>query len=204
MLSLLFVAATFWTAHIDCPADRADFERIDAQYNAAIREFYAAHARTPPTVWRLATADGAYIGLRPRGTLADVATPQLPSDLLKELTAKTAPISEATHKILRAHHSELWQLEPELTTQRDNPMPRKYSMMRTDVVSPPRNDEYEKAVKQLVQELAANGVETMGFFSSYGDGAYHYIFSSDKPIRVRALKGFGETRDVAIITLEIR
>jgi hypothetical protein len=200
MLSVLFAAAAYWTAHIDFPANRAEFERIDSRYNAAIREFYAAHNLTPPTVWRLATRDGAYIGLRPRGTLTDLATPQLPPELSKELNAKTATISEATHKVLRAHHSELWHVQPDLTTIS---APKKYSMMRVDVVSPPRDEDYEKAMKQLVQELAASGVETIGFFSSYGDGAYHYIFSSDKPIRVRALKGFGETRDVAITTLEI-
>ena len=37
--------------------------------DATVREFYAAHNRTPATVWRIVTADGAYIGLRPRGTL---------------------------------------------------------------------------------------------------------------------------------------
>ena len=204
MLSLLFAAAVYWTAHIDVPANRVEFERIDARFNAAIREFYGAHNLTPPTVWRLVTGDGAYVGLRPRGTLAELATPQLPADLSKELNETTAPISEATHKILRAHHSELWRLEPDLTTRREDPLPRKYSLMRVDIVSPPRNDEYEKAMKQLVGELAANGVETIGFFSTYGDGAYHYIFSSEKPIRVRTLKGFGETRDVAITALEIR
>jgi hypothetical protein len=204
MLSLLFAAASYWTAHIDFPANRTQFERIDARFNAAIQAFYTAHNLTPPTVWRLVTGDGAYIGLRPRGTLADLATPQLPADLSKELNASTAPISEATHQILRAHHSELWRLEPDLTTRRDDALPRKYSTMRVDIVSPPRNDAYEKAMKQLVLELAANGVETIGFFSTYGDGGYHYIFSSDKPIRVRSVKGFGETRDAPITALEIR
>jgi len=204
MLSLLFAAASYWTAHIDFPANRPQFERIDARFNAAIHEFYAVHHLTQPTVWRLVTGDGAYIGLRPRGTLADLATPQLPADLSKELNATTAPISDATHKILRAHHSELWRLEPDLTTRRDDALPRKYWMMRIDIVSPPRDDEYEKSMKQLVLELAANGVDTIGFFSTYGDGAYHYIFSSDKPIRVRTLKGFGKTRDVPIAALEIR
>jgi len=204
MLSLLFAAASYWTAHIDFPANRSQFERIDAQFNAAVHEFYATHNLTPPTVWRIVTADGAYIGLRPRGTMADVAAPQLPADLSKDLQEKTAPISEATHKILRAHHSELWRLEPGLTTRREDPMPRKYSVLRVDVVAPPRKDDYETAMKQLVRELSDNGVETLGFFSSYGDGAYHYIFSSQKAIHVRTLKGFGETHDVAITSLEIR
>lgn len=203
MLSLLLAAAAYWTVHIDFPANRVEFERVDAQFDAATREFYAAHNLTPPTVWRIVTAGGAYIGLRPRGTMADVATPQLPSDLSKELQAKTAPISEATHKILRAHHSELWHLQPDLTTRTDD-VPRKFSLMRVDTPKPPHAGDYETAMKQLVKELSANGVETLAFFSSYGDGAYHYIFLSDKPIQVRKLKGFGETRDVAIASLEIR
>src|SRR5690242_9923494 len=105
MLSLLFAAtaAAYWTVHIDLPSNRAEFQRIDAKFDAANREFYAAHNLTPPPVWRIVTADGAYMGLRPRGTMVDVATPQLPPDLSKELQVKTAPISEATHKILRAH-----------------------------------------------------------------------------------------------------
>ena len=200
MLSLLFAAAAaYWTVHIDLPSNRPEFQRIDAQFDAAVTDFYAAHNLTPPTVWRIVTADGAFMGLRPRGTMTDVATPQLPPDLSKELQAKTAPISEATHKILRAHHSELWHLQPDLTTYS---APHKYALMRVDLVDPPRNDDYETSMKQLVSEISANGVETLAFFSSYGDGAYHYIFLSEKPIQVRTLKGFGKSRDVAI-TLDV-
>jgi len=201
MLSLLFAAAAYWTVHSDLPANRPEFERIDAQFDTAVREFYAAHTLTPPAVWRIVTADGAYMGLRPRGTMADVAAPQLPPDLSKELQARTAPISAATHKILRAHHSELWHLEPDLTT---TSTAKKYSVMRIDVVDPPRNEDYEAAMKQLVHELSGDGVETLAWFSSYGDGAYHYIFTSDKPMHVRKLRGFGTSRDIAITSLEIR
>lgn len=199
MLSLLFAAAAYWTVHIDFPADRAQFERIDDRYQSAIREFYAAHNLAPPAVWRIVTADGAYLAVRPKGTMSDVAGPALPPDLSKELQAKTAPISEATHKILRAHHSELWHLQGD-----DADVPKKFAMMRVDVVDPPRDEEYEAAMKQLVAELTASGVQAIGFFSSYGDGAYHYIFSSDKPLHVPKLKGFGTTRDVAITRIEIR
>lgn len=198
MLSLLFAAAAFWTVHIDDPADRLQFERIDNQFDAATREFYAAHNLTAPAVWHIVTADGAYIGLRPKGTMADVAAPTLPPDLSKELQTKTAPISAATHKVLRAHHSELWHLQGDSADP-----PKEFAIMRTDTVDPPRDDEYEAEMKKLVAELSADGVQTIGFFSSYGDGAYHYIFSSDKPLHVRKLKGFGSTRDVAIAHLEV-
>ena len=202
MAALAF--ASYWTVHIDYPSNRAEFERIDSQFRATIHDFYAAHNLSEPTVWSVVTADGAYFGLRPRGTLADVAAPMLAPDLSKELQARTAPISAATHKTLRAHHNELWHLQPDLTTRKEDPMPRRYSIMRIDVVDPPRDDDYEAAMNQIVRELSANGVETLAFFSSYGDGDYHYIFSSEKPIHVPALQGFGKTRDVAIKRLEIR
>jgi len=201
MLSLVFAAAAYWTVHIDYPANRAEYERIDAEFNTTIRDFYTAHNMTAPAGWHIVTADGAYIGLRPRGSMTDVATPQLPPDLSKELQAKTAPISAATHAVLRGHHSELWHLQADLTTTET---PKKYAVMRTDLVNPPRDDDYEKAMKDLVKELGAKSVETIGFFSSYGDGAYHYIFSSDKPFKVRSLKGFGTTHDVAITSLDTR
>ena len=85
-----------------------------------------------PTVWKIVTVDGAYIGLRPRGSLTDFDKSSLSPDLAKELQSKTAPISESIHKTLRAHHSEIWQLQPELRTGAENPMPHEYSMMRVD------------------------------------------------------------------------
>src|SRR5881409_1200340 len=113
-----------------------------------------------PTVWRIVTIDGAYLGLRPRGTLADFDKSSLTPELTKELQAKTNPISERIHQTLRAHHSEIWRLQPELSTRTENPMPRNFSMMRTDFVAPPKDGAYETAMKELVRELATNGVET--------------------------------------------
>jgi len=69
---------------------------------------------------------------------------------------------------------------------------------------PPKDDDYESAMKQLLADLSSQGIETLAFFSSYGDGAYHYIFFSDKPLHVRTLRGFGRTRDVAVTRLEVR
>ncbi|HUJ13703.1 MAG TPA: hypothetical protein VL284_07915 [Thermoanaerobaculia bacterium] len=201
MLSLLFAAAAYWTVHIDVPRDHAAFERIDAQYDAAVRDFYESHRLAAPALWRIATADGAHIALRPRGTMAELAAPQLPAGLANELQTKTAPISDATHKTLRAHHSEIWHVESDLT---NFTKAKKYAMLRTDLVQPPNDDAYDSEMKQIVTELAANGIETLGFFSSYGDGAYHYIFTSDKPVHVRTLPKFCTTHDVKIRSIEIR
>jgi len=208
MLHLLLAAVlsspAYWSVHIDYPSDRAEYERIDSEDLATRRDFYSSRDLSMPTVWRIVTSDGAYLGLRPRGSLGDFDKSALTPELTKELQAKTNPISERIHKTLRTHHSEIWRLQPELSTRAENPMPRKYSMMRIDLVAPPKDAAYEAGMKDLVRHLAANGVETLAFFASYGDGAYHYIFSSEKPIKVRKLTALADTRDVAISRVEIR
>jgi hypothetical protein len=192
----------YWSVHIDQPAERASFERIDKQDAETRREFYASRNIVMPAVWRIVAADGTHLGLRPRGaTLADFDKSPLTPEQMKELQSRTNPLSDAIHKTLRTHHSEIWSVQKELTTFAGEP--RKYVAMRVDVVAPPNDDAYDEAMKKLVAELAANGVETVAFFSSYGDGAYHYLFTSEKPIKVRKLGALAKTRDVAA-TLEIR
>jgi hypothetical protein len=187
--------AKYWTVHIDHPKDRAAYETLERQFNETIRDFYAANRVDQPATVKFVTDDGRYYGLRPRATLADIEKPSaLGLDLAKQLQAKTAPISAATHKTLRDHHNELWQIERDLTSATEI-APHKYAVMRTDIVSPPKNEEYEVAMKQLVKELS--GVEVVGFFSAYGDGSYRYLFLSDTPIKVRGLKGLADTHDVA-------
>jgi len=203
-LALFLFAATaiaadlprYWTVHIDYPADRGRYERLDNQFSDTIRDFYVANHFDPPIAIKLVTADGRYYGLRPRTTLADIEKPSiLGTDLSKQLQAKTAPISEETHKTLREHHNEIWQVDRDLTTAGDI-RPRKYALLRTDLVSPPKNGEYGEAMKQLVHELT--GVDVVAFFSVYGDGSYRYLFLSDSPIRVRPLKGLAQTRDATL------
>jgi len=179
----------YWSVHIDHPADRAAFEQLDKQFNATIREFYVSNQLEPPPSFKFVTADGHYYGLRPRASLADFDKTSPP-----ELRTKTAPISAETHKTLREHHSEIWQLDREMTTATEL-APRKYAMLRTDFVSPPKDGQYNVAMKQLVHELA--GVDVVAFFSVYGDGSYRYLFLSDSPIKVRTLKGLAETRDAS-------
>lgn len=185
----------YWTVHIDHPKDRAAYEKLERQFNETLRDFYAANHLAQPPVVRIMTADGYYYGLRPRATLADIEKPSpLGADLEKQLQPKTAPISADTHKTLRDHHNEIWRIERDLTTAGEITL-RKYTLLRNDVVSPPKNEEYAAAMKQLVKELS--GVEVVAFFSAYGDGSYRYLFLSDSPIKVRVLKGLAETHDAS-------
>ncbi|HEY3056757.1 MAG TPA: hypothetical protein VGK31_12575 [Thermoanaerobaculia bacterium] len=202
MLLLFATSATaadlprYWAVHIDVPSNRAAYDRLDREFSDTIRVFYVANHFDPPVVIKLVSTDGRYYGLRPRATLADIEKPSiLGSDLQKQLQAKTAPISEETHKTLREHHNEIWQIQRDLTTTGEI-RPRQYATLRTDLVSPPKNDEYDTAMKQLVSEL--HNVDVVAFFSVYGDGSYRYLFLSDSPIKVRSLKGLAQTRDVTL------
>ena len=128
--------------------------------------------------------------------LADIEKPSaLGPDLAKQLQAKTAPISEETHKTLREHHNEIWQVDRDLTTAGEI-APHKYAVLRIDIVAPPRDGAYNAAMKQLIRELT--GFEVVAFFSVYGDGSYRYLFLSDSPIHVRTLKRLARTRDADV------
>jgi hypothetical protein len=201
---LLFLASTasaadlprYWTVHIDYAADRAAYERVEKEFSTTRRDFYAAHSAAPAPVIQFSAPDGVYYGLRPRGTFTDFDKPNPLGDAMKELQAKLDPISAATHKTLRKHHSEIWQIDGDLTSIRDEAVP-KHVLMRTDDVQPVNDEEYGKAMKALRDELVAKDVAILAFFSAYGDGKHHYLFMSDAPLKIRTVGKLATTTDVA-------
>ena len=202
-LVLLFVASAaaaadlprYWTVHIDYAADRTAYERVEREFSTTRRDFYAAHSAVMAPVIQFSTTDGVYYGLRPRGTFTDFDKPNPLGDAMKELQAKLDPISAATHKILRKHHSEIWQIDRDLTSLRGDAAP-KHVLFRTDDVQPVNDEEYGKAMKALHDELVAKDVAILAFFSAYGDGRYHYLFMSDAPLNVRRVGKLATTTDV--------
>jgi hypothetical protein len=207
VLAILFFASTlsaadlprYWSVHIDIPADRAGYEKIDREFAQTQRDFYAEHHVEFPPVINFDTADGAYYGLRPRGSLADFEKPSPLGDAAKELRTKLAPISAATHKLLRTHHNEIWQLDGDLTSFSSDRMP-KFVLLRTDRVTPPNDEAYGTAMKQLIDEVKASGAGVLAFFSVYGDGAYRYLFVSDQPLKIRTIGKLAQTRDETVTT----
>jgi hypothetical protein len=177
----------YWSVHIDTPRRdaRATFEQVDVDNAAVLRDFYGQ-----PQSWIFSTADGVYYSLRGRTSLTDFDNHPAP----KELSAKTAPISERAHATLATHHNEIWQTENDFTRLAEAAAP-KYARLRVDRVAPPDDAKYEAAMKEICDECAKNGVRVVAFYSAYGDGAYRYLFLSDQPIRVRKT-GLAETRDV--------
>ena len=177
----------YWSVHIDTPRRdaRATFEQVDIDNATALREFYPEAEN-----WIFSTADGVYYSLRGRTSLTDFDNHPVP----KEVQAKTAPISERAHATLATHHNEIWRTENDFTRLAGAAAP-KYAKLRVDRVAPPDDAKYEATMKEICDECAKNGVRVAAFFSSYGDGAYRYLFLSDQPIRVRKT-GVADTRDV--------
>ena len=195
MLLATVVALTlpkYWSVHIDTPRRdaRAAFERIDVDTATAVRDFYGERGEERPPSWIFSTADGVYYSLRGRTSLTDFDNHPAP----KELSAKTAPISDRAHATLATHHNEIWQTDNDFTRLPD-PAAAKYARLRVDRVAPPDEEKYEAAMKELCDDCAKRGVRVVAFFSAYGDGAYRYLFLSDQPIRV-AKTGLAETRDI--------
>jgi L-rhamnose mutarotase len=187
--SLLFAAdlPKYWTVHIDSVADRATFEELNKQEYAIQGEILAAHgiARTPQ--WKFGTSDGTYFTLRGRASLADIEKPSTtPADVRKEIDARQAPLEPRIHASLRDHHNEIWETDTDVTSIAEM-RAAKFTRYHRDVVKPSQHEAYGKVQKELRAALEKHGVAIAGFYSNYGDGAYHYFFLSDQPFDLNAI-----------------
>jgi len=180
----------YWTVHIDTPRAevRQEFEKTDVEYFGIQRNIYSEHHVDWPPVVHF-SADGAMYGLRPRASLADIEKPStVPDDVRKLISEKTAAVSEHTHTLLRTHHNEIWETDPDTTSVTSTAAPR-YMRLRFDSTIPAKDAEYGAVMKRVRAACEKANVGILAFFSVYGDGSYRYLFMSDKPIDLRAILG---------------
>jgi hypothetical protein len=187
--SSLFAAdlPKYWTVHIDAVADRATYEEAHKQEYAIQREILGAHgiARTPQ--WKFSTSDGTYFNLRGRASLAEIEKPSTtPAEVRKEIDAKQAALEPRIHGSLRDHHNEIWETDTNITSLADMHAAKVIRYHR-DVVKPSQNETYAKVQKEVRAALEKHGVSIAGFYSDYGDGAYHYLFLSEQPFDLKAI-----------------
>ena len=196
MLHVAFAVAAalalpkYWSVHIDTPrADvRPAFEQTDVEFYGIQRSIYAEHHVDWPPVVHF-SADGVYYGLRPRASLADIEKPStVPEDVRKLIAEKTAPVSERTHPLLRTHHNEIWETDPDTTLVTSAAAPR-YMRLRSEETTPGTEKEYDAVMKRVRAACEKANVGILAFFSVYGDGSSRYLFTSDKPIDLRAILG---------------
>ena len=196
MLHIAFAVAAalalpkYWTVHIDTPRAEArqEFEKTDVEYFGIQRNIYAEHHVDWPPVVHF-SADGVMYGLRPRASLADIEKPSaVPDDVRKLISEKTAAVSERTHALLRTHHNEIWETDPDLSIVASTAAPR-YMRLRLDSTSPAKDADYDAVMKRVRAACEKANVGLLAFFSVYGDGSYRYLFTSDQPIDLRAILG---------------
>ncbi len=196
MLHIAFAVAAalalpkYWSVHIDTPrADvRTEFEKTDVEFYGIQRKIYAEHQVEWPAVVHF-SADGVYYGLRPRAALADIEKPStVPEDVRKLIATETAPVSERTHPLLRTHHNEIWETDPD-TTLVTSAAASRYMRLRSEETRPGKEKDYDAVMKRVRAACEKANVNLLAFFSVYGDGAYRYLFMSDKPIDLRAILG---------------
>ena len=196
MLHIAFAVAAalalpkYWSVHIDTPRAevRTEFEKTDVEFYGIQRSIYAEHHVDWPPVFHF-SADGVYYGLRPRAALADIEKPStVPDDVRKLIAEKTAPVSARTHPLLRTHHNEIWETDTDtsLVTSAAAPL---YMRLRFDDTIPGKEKDYDAVMKRVRAACEKSNVGILAFFSVYGDGSYRYLFTSEKPIDLRALLG---------------
>jgi len=196
MLHIAFAVAAalalpkYWSVHIDTPRveARAEFEKADVEYFGIQRKIYADHNLDWPPIVRF-SADGVYYTLRPRAALADIEKPSnTPEDVRKLIAEKTAPVSERTHALLRTHHNEIWETDPDTSVVATAAAPR-YIRLRFDSTIPGKDNDYDAVMKRVRAACVKANVGILALYSLYGDGSYRYLFMSDKPIDLRAILG---------------
>jgi hypothetical protein len=183
--------------HVD-PSKVMQFEDARRQLLAA----YAAQSLNEGTTTLLETKDDEgrpeFLSLRPFGAYAEI-------DKLNEAAAARAAaigkqldrLDAMTHATLvPPHANEIWLLHPELSyVPAGAPGEADASAARLveEAVAPPAGDDYEAAVKGVVEALARakSPVVRLAFTSSYGTGNYVTLWLARSPGELDAL-GVGE------------
>jgi hypothetical protein len=185
----------YWFVHIDHVARRREYERLHVEEETIRRDILAAHNVPRPPSWKVETNDGTYFSFRGRASLAEFEQAStVPEDVRKEIGAKFAPLEPQIHATLREHHSEIWQLDRDLTAVTSVAAP-KFARLITDQVKTTKTDAYDEVMKRVQTAFRKNGIALVAFFSAYGDGLCRYLLMSEKPIDVKAIVGDALMRD---------
>jgi hypothetical protein len=201
MLAILFAVAAalprYWSVHIDVPAQRAEFERIDREQARLRHDILVAHNIEPLPAFEISTADGKFMSFRPRQTMSEFDRPSsIPDEVRAEIQKKAGVLDDTIHRTLREHHNEIWELQ-RVPTRVDSRRAPKYIRLRTDSVKPGSDRAYEAAMKRIADDCEKRGISVLAFWSAYGDGTYRTLFMSDTPVRVERLRGLvRSTREV--------
>jgi hypothetical protein len=180
--------APLWTVHIDevLPDKTAEFERLNIAENKGVHAVLLEHGQPIKPVYEIAATGSVYMSLRPKLSFAELDAPStLPDDVSKLLTAVTGPLDTPIHAALRFHHNEIWRYQ-----KTDSYLPAApryaqsapgYVQLVSERVIPGMEDRYGALVDSLHLALRKQSYpwSVLVFSSSYGDGAYKFLWQAD-------------------------
>lgn len=194
VFTLLFAASTataadlpkYWSVHIDQVRSdvRDEYEQAGREQAVMRRQILTDHKIDRPPIFAVRTQDGMYLSFRPRENFAAFDA-TLPAEVREEMRQKAGPIDDRVHASLRDHHSEIWETMQELTVIPENAArARGYGRLATMRVKPASFADYNAVMKRFAEALRKTHPHDvlLTFFSTYGDGAFRQLWTSDEQI----------------------
>lgn len=194
VIVLVFIASTasaadppkYWSVHIDTikSEDRDDYEQASREQAVVRRQILTDHKIDRPPIFAIRMHDGTYLSFRPRENFAAFDA-TLPAEVREEIKQKAGAIDDRVHASLRDHHSEIWETMQDLSVIPENAArARGYGRLATMRVKPTSFDDYSAVMKRLAEALRKTHPQDvlLTFFSTYGDGAFRQLWTSDEQI----------------------
>ncbi len=180
--------APLWTVHIDevWPDKAAEFERLNIAENKGLHAIMREHAQPIEPVYEIMTTGAVYMSLRPKLSFTEFDAPStVPDSVSKLFAAVIDPLNGPIHAALKYHHNEIWRYHKtdsyipvapgyELSTPG-------YIQLVSERVIPGMEERYSALLDSLNAVLKKSGYPwcVLMFTSSYGDGAYKYLWQAD-------------------------
>jgi hypothetical protein len=180
--------APLWTVHIDevRPDKAAEFERLNIAENKGLHAILREHGQPIPPVYEIMTTGAVYMSLRPKLSFTAFDAPStVPESVAKLLGRVTEPLDGPIHAALKHHHNEIWRYQ-----KADSYIPPApgislptpgYIQLIGEKVIPGMEERYSALLDALNAALKKSGYPypVLMFTSSYGDGAYKYLWQAD-------------------------
>ena len=180
--------APLWAVHIDevLPDKAAEFERLNIAENKGVHAVLLEHGQPIKPVYEIVATGSLYMSLRPKLSFAELDAPSTISDDVAKLLAEvTDPLDTPIHAALRFHHNEIWRYRKTNSYIPSSPgsalLAPGYIQLVSERVIPGMEERYGALVDSLHLALGKRSYpwSVLVFSSSYGDGAYKFLWQAD-------------------------
>ena len=180
--------APLWTVHIDevRPEQAAEFERLNIAENKGIHAILNTYGQPVKAVYEIMTTGAVYMSMRPKLSFTEFDEPSTVPDSVSMLfSTVTDTLDARIHAALKYHHNEIWRYksadsyipaEPGYTLSTPG-----YIQLISEHVIPGMAERYDALLDSLNAALKRSNYPwcVLMFSSSYGDGAYKYLWQAD-------------------------